>query len=767
MSTQAGTGQVGGEVESDVAGELDAGEEALLRQFVDDHKLFYGPDPEIVRNHGLMPRSADEERLLDGDVDVNRLNLVRGRIESALEEGFTMVEKMGVAPGAKWGDLVTAVFTAAGDMAQIAPSGIGVFASVCQYPIKFINKYWTDEPTVGVRDGDAFIHNDSRYGNVHNTDQSLIMPLFHDGELVCWLATIIHEGENGSIEPGGLPSISESKFDEGLKMSPFRCAENFELKRDVVTFLQNSVREPKLQYADMKVKLHACIRLRERLLAIIADFGRDAVVATLRRTLEDTEAEIRRRIEELPDGTCRVNSWIDSSLREYILAKWPLAVTVKGDRMIFDLRGASPELSNRSINVHVASLKTCMATNMVMYVWPDLPVNQAIFSPIEVLTDRNSLLDPGNECPNALSLIPLFKSMSVPASVFAKLYYCLPKRYTALSASHYNQPATFIYGGITQHAEFMGNFCADINGNGTGAREDNDGEHSMCPLFGPVADTGEHELAEEELPYVRLVAQQLTWDRVGFGKYRGGTGYDQMVTVRETQTWGFMTGQTGSKHPSAYGLFGGYASPAYPLAKIKGINIFEVIKAHPEQLRLDIVEMMNAREIEGADYVVQGAAMAFEPCAEGEIYMICQGAGGGYGDVLERDPARVVQDVEEGIMTPALAREIYHVVFDEATMILDEDATQAARDAERAARIARGKPFDAFCADWVTDEPAPGLPYLGSWGDDPETIIASPPGEARYTMKGSELTGVMLSNPKDRRIAELEAEVAALRAARE
>ena len=431
--------------------------------------------------------------------------------------------------------------------------------------------------------------------------------------------------------------------------------------------------------------------------------------------------------------------------------------------MIFDLRGASPELANRSINTHVASLKTCLATNMVMYVWPDLPVNQAIFSPIEVLTDRNSLVDPGDECPNALSLIPLFKSMSMPASVFAKLYYCLPKRYTALTASHYNQPATFIYGGITQHAEFMGNFCADINGNGTGAREDNDGEHAMCPLFGPVADTGEQELAEEELPYVRLVAQQLSWDRIGFGKYRGGMGYDQMVTVRETQTWGFMTGQTGSKHPSAYGIFGGYASPAYPLCKIKGINIFDVTREHPEMLTLDIVNMMNERAIPDAEYVSQGAAMAFEPCAEGEIYMICQGAGGGYGDVLERDPALVLKDVEDGLMTRELAMAIHRVVFDPDTLTIDDAATAAARAAERDARIARGRPFDEFCADWVTPEPAPELPYFGSWGDSVDEVIASPPGEQRFRMRADEMHGVTISNPKDRRIRELEAEVRALR----
>jgi len=323
---------------------------------------------------------------------------------------------------------------------------------------------------------------------------------------------------------------------------------------------------------------------------------------------------------------------------------------------------------------------------MILYVWPDLPVNQAIFSPIEMRTNRNSLVDPSNDSPNAMSLLPLFRAMSIPASLFAKLYFCLPKRYTALSASHYNQPATFIYGGITQHGEVTGNFCADINGNGTGAREDNDGENAMSPLFGAVADTGEQELAEEELPYVRLVGQQLAKDRIGFGKYRGGLGYEQMVTVRSSSFWGFMTGQCGSKHPSVYGIFGGYGCPAYPLAKVKGINIFEEIKENPNALKLDIVEMMNAQEIPEADYVVQEAAMSFEPCAEGEIYMICQGAGGGYGDVLERDPFQVLKDVEENILSTALAEEIYKVIIDPETLILDETASISARCEEREKR---------------------------------------------------------------------------------
>ncbi len=749
-------------IDNEAFAALSGEEQLLINQFLAENQLFHGPDPEIMRNHGLAGRSAQEQRILESEVDTHRINIVRGRVQSALDETHTMVEQMGVAPGAQWGDLVTAIFTGNGDLAMTGTLGIVVFASVCQYPVKFIKKYWIPDATVGVRDGDAFIHNDSRYGNIHNTDQSLIMPVFWQDEIVCWVSATIHEGENGAIEPGGMPSIAESKFDEGLKMCPFKVVENFRLRRDLVTFLQNSVRDPKLQMADMKVKLHTTLRLRERVLAIIEEFGVDFLIATLRKTLEDTEAEVRRRIAELPDGKARVNTFIDGTLREHVLAKMPMEVSVQGERMIWNFRGASPEFTNRSINSVLGSFKTCLATSLLIYIWPDLPKNQAVFSAVEVETDDNSLINASVDAPNAMSLIPLFRTFTIAPMTMAKLLYCLPKRYTAISANTYNQPATFVYGGLTQHYEVTGNFCADINGNGAGARENRDGEHSLSPVFGYMADTGEMELAEENLPYVRLVAQKLARDRVGFGKFRGGMGYEQISTVKDTPEFGFMTGQCGGKHPSAYPLFGGYACPAYPLAKIKNINIFDTLQDNPEQFDFDMLTLMNEQKIPGGTYIVQDAGMNFEACAEGEIYMICQGAGGGYGDVLERDPALVMKDVEEELLSPGLASAIYKVAFNPDNLVVDEDETRELRDRERRARIARGMPFDEFVENWVRPAPSDDIDYMGSWGDDSSTLVVTAPGEARREIPAGS-AGVILSNPKDRRIAALEAELQSLR----
>lgn len=738
-------------------------EQALLDKFLTDHRLFLGPDPEIMRDHRVNPRSMLENEILEKGLDAHQVHHVRGLINAALSEAFTMCNQMGAAPGAKWGDLVTGIYTAQGDLAMIAPHGIIAFAACCFYPIRFIIKNWMNDPTVGVKEGDGFIHNDARYGGIHNTDQSMMMPLFYKGELLCWLSATIHEGENGACEPGGMPAAAESKYDEGIKMSPFKVVENFQLKRDLVTFLQNSVRDPKLQLEDMKVKLHAVLRLRERILAILDQFGRDALVGTLRVHLEDVEAEVRRRIRELPDGTTRVLQFMDSSLRENVTQKISLAITVKGDRMILDFRGTAPQFLNRAVNTNIASFKAALCTGLLQNIWPDLPHTMAVLSPIEVITDRNSIIDAEGEMPQAMSLMPLFKACVVWTIPMNKLNYSVPQRYSAVIASQYDQAATFIYGGLTQHGDVTGNFCADINGNGQGARSNADGEHSVSPVFGFMCDTGEHEINEEDTPIIRLGAQRLAKDRIGWGKYRAGMGYEQIATVRGSAMWGFMTGCEGSKFPSAQGLFGGYSCPSYQLCKIKGVNVFEVLRKEPKCIEeFDIVRLMNEQPIPGAKYSTHDMGMTFELCNEGEIYMICQGSGGGYGDVLERDPKLVMRDLAEDLMSHENARDIYKVVYDERTLVVDEEATARLRNEYREERIRRGKPFDEFCKEWVTPEPPAHIPYFGSW-NDVATIYATSAG-IRINMSAEQLQGVFMPNPKDVRIAQLEAEVEGLKA---
>jgi len=264
---------------------------------------------------------------------------------------------------------------------------------------------------------------------------------------------------------------------------------------------------------------------------------------------------------------------------------------------------------------------------------------------------------------------------------------------------------------------------------------------------------------------LQLISKKIKRDNQGFGKRRGGMGYEIAVAAHGTPLWGFATVSSGSKFPAVPGLFGGYGCPTYPLSKIKGVNVFEQMKGWS----FDYETLMNSRPFAGARYSTHHMGMGFELADEGEVYMICQGTGGGYGDVLERDPEAVMADVEAGYLSSETAREIYFVVHDAATLAVDPSETEAARAAERQARLRRGRPYDEFVKDWATPEPPAHVPYYGSWGDDNSIIHATAwttHGPVRVAAPAGQLPQIFLPDPnvialtvQQARIAELQARV--------
>lgn len=726
-----------------------------LEQFLDETVVFYGPDREICKDHGLAPRTPIEERAMRQFRDPHETSFVRGKLEVAVEEAFDMLEHTGAAPGAKWGDLIAGIFTGAGDLAVASSGGVLIFSVVCQPIIRYIVKYWIKEPTVGVRPGDVFMSTDPKYGNIHLPDQNMIVPIFNDkNELAAWVVVVVHEGENGAIEPGGMPSAAESTYVEGVRMPPVKVGENFRLRRDVVTWLQNSVRDPMLQIQDMKIRLSTCLKIKERIEETAREYSWDAVSATLRWTLEDTEAEVRRRLRAWPDGTVRSVVFPDSTLRENCLIKIALELVKRDDRLIIDFRGSSPEFKNRSNNTELHALKGMLAQDFLTFVWPDLPRNQAVFAPMEVLADHGSALDCSYEAPTAQSMMTFFPAFTALQLAVPKFLYCVNKRYTNVIAPWYNMITTFIYGGLNQYQEIVGNLCADLNGMSGGARENADGEHSIAPIFAAMTDLGEQELLEEETPIVKVVPHRLMCDNQGFGKYRGGTGYQVIATVRRSDNFGFMTTCVGSKFPSTYGLFGGYGAPTYPLCKIKGIDAFSLLKTLPVEA-WTIPTLMNSQPFPGAKYSTHHMGLQYEIVKQGELYMICQGTGGGYGDPLERDPELAMTDLSEGLISDWVAKRIYHVRYDERTRSVDLEATQKARQEEREQRKRRGKPYAQFVKEWGRKEPPRDVPFFGSW-DDKEVIYLGSPGNK---IPRTQMAGVMMPDPKDVRIHQLEEEL--------
>ncbi len=195
------------------------------------------------------------------------------------------------------------------------------------------------------------------------------------------------------------------------------------------------------------------------------------------------------------------------------------------------------------------------------------------------------------------------------------------------------------------------------------------------------------------------------------------------------------------------------------MCRIRGKNLFNVFKEQPELFNADMFQLMNDQNIEGATYETLKMAVPFELYSEGELFMTSQGGGGGYGDVLERDTALIIKDLEEGVISHETATDLYHLVYNKTNLVVDEAATVEARNAERQARIARGQNWDEFVAEHVRDEPPEGIQYFGSWNGSAELYAG---------MYGKGLPGqlppLMMPDPTEVALAEAKAEIAALKA---
>lgn len=727
-----------------------------LTRFLESNIAFLAPDDEIMRDHQMAVRSAREEAALRDGGDPHLYGEIRRYLQGALDDSYDISENMVVAPGGRFGDMTTALFTASGDHAMSSTRGVIGFCSCLHYPIRFVRKYFENDQSVGAGEGDCFLFNDPFYGGLHTPDQSSFMPVYHEGEIIAWVCIGLHQGESGGKEPGGMGPAMESPFDEGLKMPPIKMAENYRMRSDVLTFLQNSCRDPRMQGADMKMRLNTCMRLEEAVKKVIADYGVEALIGALRQNIEFVADEVKRRIEALPPARVRGQLFLDSTMREDTLLRLHLETYVENGKLILDFRGSSPQIGNRPINAPLTMMKVLIAMSFLCFVWPDLPRVNSVLEHVELRTDPRTITDCTRDVPTALSMQVLFKGITLTHVLAAKLYFSAPEQYSKIIAPWFNQTMTFLYGGITQHNDHTGNLCADLNGMPGGAHCDSDGEHSMTPNFSAMCDVGESELAEQDLPFVQMIAKIFPKDNVGFGKFRGGAGHQTSVAMRGSPLWGFSAIAGGSKFSSAPGLFGGYGCPTYPVCRVKGINIFEEIEKNGGFLA-DIEHIMNDRPYADGVYTASRGAMPYEFCKEGELYMTSQGAGGGYGDVLDRDPQLVMKDFREGLISERTVRDIYHVAYDERSRAADAVGTREKRNAEREARKARGVPFEEFVEKWVVEKPPAHLPYYGGWGTDHQRLFAN-----GREMGIDDIPMIMMPDPRDVLIAQLEEKVARL-----
>jgi len=232
---------------------------------------------------------------------------------------------------------------------------------------------------------------------------------------------------------------------------------------------------------------------------------------------------------------------------------------------------------------------------------------------------------------------------AVVDAIFEALSHVIPGRVRADGCGS----RSIIIGGRSTYTG-KGYVQYEIVGGGAGARASRDGA-SGTTVNQTNAKIAPVEIIESEFP-TRVLRFELIRDSGGAGEFRGGLGIRREYLNLAEARFSIRS----AKHVIAPNGFAGGAD-----GRTGDIWI------NPET---DKAQRLPTRY---ADYPLQA----------GDVFRLDTPGGGGYGDPLARDPARVLADVREGDLSVEAAAERYGVVIKEAAgpPTVDEAATERAR----------------------------------------------------------------------------------------
>lgn len=636
------------------------------------------------------------------------------RTADILDEGYEIFMRssrssMGVA-----GDSIVAMFNAAGDLVN-ASAGTYLHAIIPPIVIKYIIARYQENP--GIEDGDIFYTNDALYGGIHNPDQVAITPVFFDGQLIGWTAALSHTTETGAKEPGGMPVSATSRFEEGMNLPPMKIGRNFRINNDIIElFRAFGIRAEANVTVDLKARCTTADRVRTRLVEMCAREGVDFVTGLFRRMLDEAEKGARQRLLGWPDGVYRCVTFSDAAgnLRG-LMRNCCMTMTKKDDGLVIDFSGTSPE-NLSSYNAHPQAVVGHLANYIYEYVFHDLPVSSATFAPIDFIFPEASCLSPTDRAATSNAVMICTGAMSAVANCISRARFPTFEWRQATASMGNGGNATVIAGVSQWNLPFADMIAYPINTEGQGARSCCDGMDAYgfpwC-AFGRAPDV---ETIENEFPMIIPFSQHWP-DSGGHGRFRGGCGTAQFWAAHHVPSLYFMAIADNSTIQTPQPIFGGYAPPTVPGLSLKGTKVSELLASlDSDKETLDFESLVAGRF---GELATEPFGRSTRPITGDETVTIGLSTGGaGFGDPLERDYASIERDLISGLCSAWSAREIYQVEWDEVRQRIDVEASEARRHAARKARIARGVPFDAFEASWLTRRPPEEILGLyGSWPD--------------------------------------------------
>jgi N-methylhydantoinase B/oxoprolinase/acetone carboxylase alpha subunit len=669
-------------------------------------------DPEILeRVHPEEP--TDLEREWVDRIGVDEFSVYLMKLELICEEAKQNMIMTGLSPAIQGMDCGVGVYTASGDLVA---ASVGTYLHICsgQVPIKYILKHYKDDPSVGIHEGDVFFCNDVLYGGFHNQDMLNIVPVFHDGQLVAWVVAAAHEPETGATEPAGYVPYARSRYEEGVKAPPVRVGSNYRIEGDFFDFFCNMLRD-KVTPHDLKAKASCCFKMAERLLEIVEEKGVGFFVGLMRKSLEAVYEAGKQRIASLNDGTYRHVIFFDLQGREEALGCVHIALIKKGDTLTVDLLGSSPPtMSFLNAKPHV--VRGLLAGLLMQYLFADFPVSTGLLAPFRFQVPPGTIVNAPDD--RAMS-----GSMRIVAPVVNGVMVCLAKltfdsefRERVTSPPAMSGVGLAAGGGVDQYGGIVIGAYGTIiiNGCGGPATPFADGMDAGQFWFSGFADCLDVEHGEVQTPVLHLF-RNIMMDQGGAGKYRGGASVCQGYVFQNAKGPSRLIFNTStSRVPHTPGLMGGYAGGLNPFLEIKSTDWQPLFEAASEDIPCSYHELASSPHVgyRATQFVSEDFFM------NGDGVANASGSSGGYGDVLERAPEIVMEDVRKQVTSVWAARNVYHVAFDEETLEVDRTGTEDLRARERERRKKQGKPYDEFMKEWIERKPRDEI--IRSYGPWPE-----------------------------------------------
>lgn len=499
-----------------------------------------------------------------------------------------------------------------------------------------------------IYEGDVLCVNDPYQGGTHINDITFMSPIFYDEELLGYAVSRGHWMDLGGGAAGGQAFTGTHIAGEGLRLPPIKIYERGKMREDIVDILMNNTRTPHFVKGDLQAHV-GCLRAAEQeMQRAAAKYGVATLKAAMKQLQRYTERIVRKSISDIPDGTYEGEDYADTDGFSDKPIKIKVRLVVQGSGITVDFEGTD-KIVKGAINSPYANTASAVLYSLQFFLAPYAPQNQGMFNPITLKIPEGSWLNA--KWPAPTIGCTTLTSSKITSAIWQALAKACPDKVVGSTSADCN----WFVSSVTS-PDGVADVFSDLPAGGWGATPYSDGMNVTEDPLGNCMNMPA-ETAELLFP-IAYEAFELRQDSAGAGKFRGGLGAIFKVRYLSEGALSMETARTLEGSP---GVVGGQHSDVQRQTKIHLDGSQEVI---------------GGIDREGN---WKNPLLCAYPFKYGETFMFESTGGGGYGNALERDLNRVLDDVLDEYISPAMAQRVYGVVIDPKTMKIDEAATRQCR----------------------------------------------------------------------------------------